>query len=362
MISIVVLTYNQLEDCTKPCIESIYKYTEKKDFELIVVDNDSKDETPDYLRSMVSKYENMKIILNALNKGYAGGNNDGIKASNGDYIILLNNDTLVSPGWLEQILSPFKTDPMIGMVGPVSNSVGNEQRINIPDIDENNYIEKAAEYITKNSAEFTDTQRLGFYCVALRKSAVNEVGLLDEKFGIGMFEDDDYCIRFRKAGFKLIITDGCFIYHKGSVSFKKLSTDDYLAIFKKNKKYFYEKHGVPWSYADLLLGHLNYCFTKTKSELISVRKDNIINITMFMKDIELSCDSDNHVSSNKKLMEISDWATKLKEELKNSNISLEKSTRDITELENILEEKTSKLERLYGNFFVKLFVKLRIIK
>ena len=108
MTSIVVLTYNQLEDCTKSCIESIYKYTDIKDFELIVVDNDSQDGTPEYLKSIEPNYSNISIILNDTNKGYSAGNNDGIKVSKGEYVILLNNDTLVSEDWLEQILKHRK--------------------------------------------------------------------------------------------------------------------------------------------------------------------------------------------------------------------------------------------------------------
>ena len=117
MTSLVVLTYNQLEDCTKSCIESIYKYTDIKDFELIVVDNDSQDGTPEYLKEIEPNYSNMQIILNDANKGYSAGNNDGIKASKGKYVILLNNDTLVSENWLEQILKPFKKDKDTGFIG-----------------------------------------------------------------------------------------------------------------------------------------------------------------------------------------------------------------------------------------------------
>ena len=169
LVSIVVLTYNQLEECTKPCIDSLYRYTERNDFELIVVDNDSKDGTPEYLRSIVSHHDNMRVILNSVNKGYAAGNNDGIKVAKGDFIILLNNDTLVSPGWLDQILSPLHSDESVGMVGPVSNSVGNEQRINIEGLDESNYVERAADYIIDNSSVSDRDAKIGFLLCRIKK-------------------------------------------------------------------------------------------------------------------------------------------------------------------------------------------------
>ena len=297
MTSIVVLTYNQLEDCTKSCIESIYKYTDIKDFELIVVDNDSQDGTPEYLKSIEPNYSNISIILNDTNKGYSAGNNDGIKVSKGEYVILLNNDTLVSEDWLEQILKPFKKDKSIGMVGPISNSVGNEQRVNIDGLNDKNYNEKIAKYIDDNKDIVTYTQRLGFFCVAIKKELIDKIGLLDEKFGIGMFEDDDYCMRTTKANYKLVVTDGCFIYHKGSVSFKKLTTDAYHEIFTKNKKYFLEKHGVEWSLSDISFAYWDkfnddlkeYEKNSNASAInrISVRFDNFKHLLFQVREVEL---------------------------------------------------------------------------
>ena len=322
MTSIVVLTYNQLEDCTKPCIESIYKYTGINEFELIVVDNNSHDGTPEYLKSIEPNHQNMTIILNDINKGYSAGNNDGINASKGEFVILLNNDTLVSEGWLEKIMKPFTKDQSIGMVGPISNSVGNEQKVNINDLNEKNYNKKILKYISENKDVITYTKRLGFFCVAIKKELIDKVGLLDEKFGIGMFEDDDYCVRAIKENYKLAVTDGCFIYHKGSVSFKKLSTDTYHDIFVKNKGYFLEKHGVDWSYSDLLLGYFNYFTQVSNSENISCRQEDFKNLILFLKEIERKSEPATIDKTHKELMKISDWATSLNEQLKMRNEEL----------------------------------------
>tara|TARA_B110000977_G_C11030457_1_gene475024 strand:- start:377 stop:1402 length:1026 start_codon:yes stop_codon:yes gene_type:complete len=315
VISIIVLTYNQLDDCTKPCIESIYEYTNISDFELIVVDNDSKDGTQEYLKDIESKHTNLKIILNITNKGYSAGNNDGIEASKGDFVILLNNDTLVSKNWLERILEPFSTDKKIGMVGPVSNSVGNEQKVNIDGLNDKNYNTKIVQYVIDNKDIVTTTQRLGFFCVAIKKSLIDEIGLLDERFGIGMFEDDDYCLRATKNDYKLVISDSCFIYHKGSVSFKKLTTDTYRQIFKENKNYFFEKHGVEWSYSDILLGYLNYFTQKLNNQNLIYRKEDFKNLILFLKDIEINSDVEAIGKLNNELIEISDWAVDLKKDL-----------------------------------------------
>jgi GT2 family glycosyltransferase len=251
--SIVVLTYNQLEDGTRPCIESIYKFTDPNEFELIIVDNASIDGTPSYLRQVEKERGNVRLILNDQNKGYAGGNNDGIRLAIGDYVVLLNNDTMVTPNWLDLLLEPFSKDQSIGLVGPITNSAGNEQMVIIPNLNEENHVELAGQYIARNKGYFFDTDKLGFYCVAIRGDVVRKVGLLDEKFGIGMFEDDDYCVRVRKTGYRLIVNEGCFIYHKGSLSFKKLVEKKYQEIFTRNRAHFVSKHGEEWLFNNLTM-------------------------------------------------------------------------------------------------------------
>ena len=253
--SIVVLTYNQLKEGTAPCVESLFLFTPKQDFELILVDNASSDGTPGYLRSLQKEHDNVKVILNDENKGYAAGNNDGMRMAEGECLVLLNNDTLVTPGWLDALLGPLERDRTIGMICPVTNSAGNEQMIILPSLNEENYVEVAGRYTSRNKGHLFDTEKLGFYCVAFRREVLEKVGPLDENFGIGMFEDDDYCLRVRRAGHRLVINEGCFIYHKGSLSFKRLVGKEYQELFERNREYYQSKHGVPWLFNDLTLAY-----------------------------------------------------------------------------------------------------------
>ncbi|MCX6650720.1 MAG: glycosyltransferase family 2 protein [Methanomassiliicoccales archaeon] len=255
--SVVVLTYNQLKEGTVPCVESIFKFTNADDIELVLVDNASTDGTSDYLRTVEKEHGNVKVVLNESNKGYAGGNNDGLRAATGDRIVLLNNDTLMTPGWLDALLTPLERDRSIGLMCPVTNSAGNEQMIMLPSLNEENYVEVAGRYTAKNKGHLFDTEKLGFYCVAMRRDVLDKVGLLDEEFSIGMFEDDDYCLRVKKAGYRLVINEGCFIYHKGSLSFKKLVEKDYQALFERNRERYEKKHGQPWRFNDLTLAYYN---------------------------------------------------------------------------------------------------------
>src|SRR3989304_9769073 len=112
-ISIIILTYNNL-DLNKRCIESVLKYSDG-DFEIIIVDNASKDKTPDYLRTL--KNDKIKVILNDENLGFSKGNNLGAKAASGEILIFLNNDTEVTKDWLTPIIGQLQKES-VGIVAP----------------------------------------------------------------------------------------------------------------------------------------------------------------------------------------------------------------------------------------------------
>jgi len=253
--SIVVLCYSGLEETTRPCLESIIANTSADSYELIVVDNASADGTADYLKTFAAQHANVRIQLNDTNKGYAGGNNDGIKLAQGQYVVLLNNDTLVPGGWLDRLLKLFDEQPGVGLVGPVTNSAGNEQRIELEGLNEKNFEEIADAYIERQKGVWFTTEKLGFFCVAMRRTLLEKIGYLDEKFGLGMFEDDDYCMRAKRAGFTFAVVEDCFVYHKGSVSFGKMAVESYRTLFEKNRAYFREKHGVEWALTDIAFSY-----------------------------------------------------------------------------------------------------------
>ena len=84
------------------------------------------------------------------------------------------------------------------------------------------------------------------YCVAIRRDVWSKVGPLDEKFGMGMFEDDDYSHRVRLAGYRVVCAEDAFVHHFGQASFKKLSQAEYQEIWDRNQKYYEEKWAMTW--------------------------------------------------------------------------------------------------------------------
>lgn len=241
--SIIIVTYNSLFETTAPCLESVFAKTDRPGFEVIVVDNDSSDDTPAYLSHLAEREPRLKCVLNKSNRGYAGGNNDGIKAASSDFLVLLNSDTLVTEGWLERCVGAVEENRSIGLVSTVSNAVGNEQRIFVSGRTTAEILSEGRFWAEMSRGDTFETERLGFFCVAMRRDVIQRVGLLDEAFGLGFFEDDDYCMRVRKAGYKLVCLEDVFVYHRGSTSFRK----DSRAInnlMKKNRRLLDAKHSL----------------------------------------------------------------------------------------------------------------------
>ncbi|HZX80945.1 MAG TPA: glycosyltransferase [Lysobacter sp.] len=241
-ISVVVLTYNNL-DYTNACLFSLDAYTDYSNLEIIVVDNASSDGTPDYLREWVEQGDNRKIVLNDDNLGFAAGNNRGLDVATGDYLVVLNNDTYVTPGWLRTLVGHLRRDPSIGIIGPVTNNIGNEARIDIAYADMVEMIESAGRYTRSHAGQVMRLPVVAFFCAAMPRAVYQKVGGLDEAFGTGFFEDDDYCLRVREAGWDVACAEDVFVHHHLSASFDKLKAEQRQALFERNRAIYEAKWG-----------------------------------------------------------------------------------------------------------------------
>lgn len=236
LTSIIILTYNQLE-YTKLCIESIRKFTPQDSYEIIVVDNGSSDGTVDWLKEQ----NDIKVILNKENLGFSKGCNQGINVSIGENILLLNNDTIVTPNWLYNMDRSLWKEDKIAAVSCMSNYVTNNQQIEVEYTNIYSMLAFALNFNILNFDKHDQMDKLIGFCMMIKKEVINKIGLLDENFLIGNFEDDDYCLRMRKAGYKLILCKDTFIHHFGSISFKNTPTLDIFEISRINEEKFKNK-------------------------------------------------------------------------------------------------------------------------
>lgn len=243
-VSIIIPVYNALP-MTQMCLESIYRETREIDFEVIVVDNGSRDGTARWLRAAQQRFPRLRVVRLKKNLGFSRAVNIGLQCSKGAFIVILNNDTLVSTGWLDKMLSIMHTDPTVGIVSPVTNYVGegaqiDERAVHVrPDPAA---VSQYAKSIAGRNEVSYEPCRLVFFCVLIRRELINRIGFLDEGYKMGNFEDDDYCLRARMAGYRLAIARNAFVYHYGSATFK-LNRISHARWMEVNRKRFYCKAG-----------------------------------------------------------------------------------------------------------------------
>ncbi|MBW7459181.1 glycosyltransferase family 2 protein, partial [Paenibacillus sepulcri] len=237
--SIIIPSYNQVE-YLKKCIESIGEHTDLP-YEIIVVDNASDDGTAEFLRKTDSA---VRYRVLESNRGFAGAVNIGMMMAKGTTMLLLNNDTIVTERWLSNMLKCLDSDPKIGMVGPVTNYISGDQRIEVPYLHVNDMPRFAQHYNISDPGKWQFTDRLTGFCLLFRRELWERTGFLDEGFEIGNFEDDDYNIRVRLQGQSLVIARDTFIHHYGSVSMKGLG-ENLAKINNHNMQFYMEKWGNP---------------------------------------------------------------------------------------------------------------------
>lgn len=264
MCSIVMLSYNQL-NYTKACIESIRCYTEDVSYEIIVVDNHSSD--PECV-SYLEKQKDVHLIAEKENLGFAGGCNEGIKAAKGKYIMLLNNDTIVTKRWLSNMIALLEERPEIAMTGPLTNATVGKQMITVPYGDDLAQMQQYAEQIATSDASPWRTLRLVFFCVLIRRELFDEIGLLSEDFKIGNYEDDDFNLRVLMKQRQMYICRTSFIHHFMNVTFKSPDVKR-EQIMMRNKMVLERK----WDHMDW-----NHHAVYNRYMLEQLRRDDVKNV------------------------------------------------------------------------------------
>ncbi len=241
--SIIILVLNQRAH-TEKCLASIAAHTPLP-HEIIIVDNGSTDDTPELLKSWQASHANCIVIRNESNRGFAGGNNQGLAVARGKYALLLNNDTVVTAGWLEAMLAVYARHPETGLVGPVSNRVSGPQLV--PEATYTNLLEMpafAARHAQANAGQSFEVLRAVGFCLLATRAVINQLGGLDENFGSGNFEDDDFCLRARFAGFRIRVARDSFVHHTGSQTFAGEKID-YRLSMRHNWDIFRAKWNFP---------------------------------------------------------------------------------------------------------------------
>lgn len=245
--SILIVTYGNLS-LTRLCLASIQRAAGALPFEVIVVDNDSPDGSADWLEATAARrLLPLTVVRNPRNAGFAAGNNLAASHARGDVLVFLNNDCVVVPGWLERLVAHLDRDPSIGLVGPVTNSGGNaEAQLGTRYADLDGMRRFAGEYARAHAGELVDVPMLTLFCAAMGRARFDLVGGLDERYGRGLFEDDDLAMAVRRRGWRVTLARDVFVHHYGGASFSRLPPGEYLRLWWENRRAYERKWSTRW--------------------------------------------------------------------------------------------------------------------
>ncbi|MEA4912302.1 MAG: glycosyltransferase [Oscillospiraceae bacterium] len=247
-VGIVILNYNTAA-LLRQCLQSLQAARNNVPYSVFVIDNASAENDAASAKAAFTSFEAVhkgkydRYAVNEQNNGFPGGCNQGIRyfmeKPEITHICLLNADTLVGDAWLDR-LSSCKAD----IAGPVSNAGGGEQTVfcSLPRQEELLQAARlsAQRRILRFGGLIADTDMVVFFAVLLARGTVERLGLLDERFAPGCYEDDDYCMRAKEAGMRVVIDRGCYVHHLGSASFSSVE-GGFDSLLAKNAKKFEEK-------------------------------------------------------------------------------------------------------------------------
>ncbi len=226
LTSIIVLCCNALH-YTRLCLESVVRHT-RPPYELVVVDNASGDGTPAFLEEVRAWAGpvRVEILRNETNRGFAAGCNQALGHTRGHYLLFLNNDTVVTEGWLEGLLACLEQRREgVGLVGPVTNLIEVPQQIPIDYTDLHGMVEFAAHRRREFAGQVLEVEKLSGFCLLARREVLERAGGFDERYGLGYYEDHDLSFRARDAGFRLLVAQDVFVHHFGGRTFAALEID-----------------------------------------------------------------------------------------------------------------------------------------
>lgn len=224
---VVVLSWNQLET-TQRCLASLVRGTDVP-VRLIIVDNGSEPKVRQALQQVRPReaVREVVVIQNDTNEGFARGMNRGLRASRAPYVALLNNDILVTSGWLSRMLEVAEAHPEIGLLDPDS-TFGQRP----PPLEA---LEAHARGLESQRGLYVEAGMCVGFCTVIKRQVINRIGLLTEDVDRAFFEDEDYCMRAQQVGFQCVVVRSAYVYHLEHHTVRHLA--DRQRLFRKNQRW-----------------------------------------------------------------------------------------------------------------------------
>ncbi len=240
LVSILIPCCGQLE-YTKLCVPSVLKHS-RPPFELIFIDIGSLDGTGEYLEGVKAAAQVLiEIVRTPTDLGIPDAVKEAIRRARGEYLVLLNNDTVVTDAWLNQLIGLASMTPAIGLAGPMSNYAAPPQLVEtVPYrfgprksakfsaekrdgssalVDVSAVDAFAREFREQNRGKWLESDRLGGFCLLLKRQVLEKIEPLDKWSDLGLFDSDILSAKARQAGFTLACCRDLFVHHFGARTF-----------------------------------------------------------------------------------------------------------------------------------------------
>jgi len=240
MISLITVNYNNVK-VTCELIESL-KHFNRNEFELIVVDNASKEDPS----SIGTQYPWVKLIRSNVNLGFAGGNNLGIKYSIGDYLFFINNDAAFNKNILPQLMNILKDDKSIGVVCPLLKyyeEPGKTQYAGFTNI--NKYTGRNKLITEPSGAPLLESFYAHGAAMMMRREIIDQVGLMPENYFV-YYEEMDWSAQITRKGYRIVVDSSAILYHKESQTIGKLN-EMKSYFMARNRLLFMRRNSNPFS-------------------------------------------------------------------------------------------------------------------
>ena len=248
-VDVVVCVKDALED-VRECLHALLSKSDRA-FHLIVVNDGSDERTSEFLRAFADRHPAVRLIhREAPPHGYTLAANEGLRESRSDYVVLLNSDTIVTPGWLGAMVACGESNPQVGILGPLSNAASH-QSVPLSKEDGGWAVNPLPSWLTIDGMGVAVSDGgpraapsipfINGFCYTIKRGVIERVGLLDEEsFAAGYCEENDYSLRARAAGCELAVVKDAYVFHAKSRSYGAAGRDE---LARANYEAFLRKHG-----------------------------------------------------------------------------------------------------------------------
>lgn len=243
-VDIVVPVHNEWH-VLRPCLESVEAFTSYPNARVVILDDGS----DAFVRERIEHWAAgprrlpVEVLRNETALGFVQNANRGFRETKGDFVALLNSDTLVTPAWLIRLVNAMLSDRRIGCVMPMSNQCSFHS-LDVPM--GWNVFQYSADLGRRMRRTCFDAVTVGGFCLLIRRETLDDVGLYDEIYGRGYGEESDWCMRARRRGWRVTGAEDVFVYHRGRVSFKTFKEETFR---EGNYQTFMSRYGPEYSAA-----------------------------------------------------------------------------------------------------------------